>query len=100
VHWLLHHIVVVDRAMAHQLNASEPALAARVASALLQDVTEDLTDSERHLLAELRRANEELEKQVEERTRELRDSNRRLQVDLDAARAEIVRLKAEIAAKA
>lgn len=100
VHWLLHHIVVVDRAMAHQLNAAEPALAARVAAALLQDVTEDLTDSERHLLAELRRANDELEKKVAEHTRELRETNRKLQTDLDAARAEIARLKAELAAKA
>jgi hemerythrin len=98
VHWLLHHIVVVDRAMAHQLNAAEPEMAARVAAALLQDVTEDLTDSERHLLAELRRANDELEKQVEEHTRELRETNRKLQTDLDAARAEIHRLKAELAA--
>ena len=94
VHWLLHHIVVVDRAMAQQLNAADPELKARVAAALTQDVTDDLTESERHLLAELRRANEELEKQVEERTRELREANRRLQTDLDAARAEIQRLKA------
>ncbi len=98
VHWLLHHIVVVDRAMAQQLNASEPELKARVAAALMQEMTDDLTESERHLLAELRRANEELESQVEERTRELRELNRRLQTDLDAARAEIQRLKAELAA--
>lgn len=98
VHWLLHHIVVVDRAMAQQLNASEPELKARVAAALMQEMTDDLTESERHLLAELRRANEELENQVEERTRELRELNRRLQSDLDAARAEIQRLKAELAA--
>ena len=99
VHWLLHHIVVVDRAMAQQLNASDPELKARVAAALMQEMTDDLTESERHLLAELRRANDELEKQVEDRTRELRDTNRRLQTDLDAARAEILRLKAEIAAR-
>jgi nitrate/nitrite-specific signal transduction histidine kinase len=84
--------------MAQQLNASEPELKARVAAALMQDVTDDLTESERHLLAELRRANEELENQVDERTRELRDVNRKLQTDLDAARAEIQRLKAELAA--
>ncbi len=93
VHWLLHHIVVVDRAMAQQLNAADPQLKARVAAALTQDVTDDLTDSERHLLAELRRANDELETQVEERTRELREVNRGLQTELDAARAEIQRLK-------
>lgn len=98
VHWLLHHIVVVDRAMAQQLNASDPELKARVAAALMQEMTDDLTDSERHLLAELRRANDELEKQVDERTRELREANRMLQSDLDAARAEIQRLKAALAA--
>ncbi len=98
VHWLLHHIVVVDRAMAHQLNASEPELAARVAAALLQDVTDDLTDSERHLLSELRRANDELEKQVAERTRELRSDRLRLEQELAQAHAEIKNLKARLAA--
>lgn len=99
VHWLLHHIVVVDRAMAHQLNAAEPELAARVAAALLQDVTDDLTDSERHLLSELRRANDELEKQVAERTRELRNDRVRLEQELAQARAEIQDLKARLAAR-
>jgi len=100
VHWLLHHIVVVDRAMAQQLTATEPQLKARVEAALMQEMADDLTESERHLLNELRRANEELEKEVEERTRELRENNRRLQKDLDAARAEILRLKTELAGKA
>lgn len=99
VHWLLHHIVVVDRAMAHQLTSSEPEMAARVAAALLQDVTDDLTDSERHLLSELRRANDELERQVAERTRELRDDRLRLEQELAAARAEINTLKAALAAR-
>lgn len=99
VHWLLHHIVVVDRAMAHQLNAAEPELAARVAAALLQDVTDDLTDSERHLLSELRRANDELGKQVAERTRELRNDRVRLEQELAQARAEIQDLKARLAAR-
>jgi hemerythrin-like metal-binding protein len=99
VHWLLHHIVVVDRAMAHQLNAAEPELAARVAAALLQDVTDDLTDSERHLLAELRRANDELEKQVAERTRDLRNDRLRLEQELAQARSEIKDLKAQLAAR-
>lgn len=99
VHWLLHHIVVVDRAMAHQLNAAEPELAARVAAALLQDVTDDLTDSERHLLSELRRANDELEKQVAERTRDLRNDRLRLEQELAQARSEIKDLKAQLAAR-
>lgn len=93
VHWLLHHIVVVDRAMAHQLNAAGHDLDKRVAAALLQDVTEDLTDSERHLLAELRRANEELERQVLERTRVLSERNRKLETDLREMSALVERLK-------
>jgi hemerythrin-like metal-binding protein len=98
VHWLLHHIVVVDRAMAHQLNAAEPELGARVAAALTQDVTEDLTESERHLLSELRRANDELERQVEDRTRALTEKNNQLEAELRAARAEVERLGAQLVA--
>lgn len=98
VHWLLHHIAVVDRAMAHQLNAAEPQLAARVAAALMQDVTDDLTESERHLLSELRRTNEELERQVLERTRVLSDRNRQLEAELRALQAEVARLSAQLAA--
>lgn len=82
VHWFLHHIVVVDRAMAHQLNAAEPELAARVAAALTQHVTEELTDSERHLLAELRRVNEELERKIDERTQALSEKNSKLEAEL------------------
>ncbi len=93
VHWLLHHIVVVDRAMAHQLNSAGPDLDKRVAMALLQDVTDDLTDSERHLLAELRRANDELELQVRERTRELSEQNSKLEADLREMSALVERLK-------
>jgi hemerythrin len=99
VHWLLHHIAVVDRAMAHQLNATEPELGARVAAALMQDVTDDLTDSERQLLAELRRANEELERQVHERTRQLSDRNRVLEAELREARAQIEKLAAQLASR-
>lgn len=83
--------------MAQQLNAKDPEIKSRVAAALTKEMTDDLSKSERHLLAELRRANEELELQVEEGTRELREANRRLQTDLDAARGEIQRLKAELA---
>lgn len=96
VHWLLHHIVVVDRAMAHQLNAAGPDLDRRVAAALLQDVTEDLTDSERHLLAELRRANDELELQVGERTRALVEQNSRLEADLRKMTALVEKMSAEL----
>jgi hemerythrin len=97
VHWLLHHIVVVDRAMAHQLNSAGPDLDKRVAAALLQDVTEDLTDSERHLLAELRRANDELELQVRERTRVLVEQNSRLEADLREKSALVEEMSAELA---
>ena len=93
VHWLLHHIVVVDRAMAHQLNAAGPDLDKRVAAALMQDVTEDLTDSERHLLAELRRTNEELEQQVLERTRVLTEQNRKLEAELREVSAQVEQLR-------
>ncbi len=96
VHWLLHHIVVVDRAMAQQLNAADPQLAARVAAALTQTVVDDLTDSERHLLNELRRANEQLERQVHERTRVLSERNGKLEAELGAARAEIERLRLQL----
>lgn len=99
VHWLLHHIVVVDRAMAQQLNAADPELAARVAAALTQTVVDDLTDSERHLLNELRRANEQLERQVLERTRVLSERNGRLEAELGEARAEIERLRLQLAGR-
>ena len=85
VHWLLHHIAVVDRAMARLLTTSEPPIAERVAVALKPHMNDELSDSERHLLSELRRANDELEKQVSERTEtlalrtnELELANRRL----------------------
>jgi hemerythrin-like metal-binding protein len=99
VHWLLHHIAVVDRAMAHQLNAAEPELAARVAAALTQEVTDDLTESERHLLSELRRTNENLERQVQERTRALEQKNRELEAELRTLRAEVARLSAQLASR-
>lgn len=82
VHWLLHHIAVVDRAMAKQLNATEPPVSANQAVAMMQDVTDDLTDSERHLLSELRRANEALEQQVRERTKVLSEANDKLAADV------------------
>jgi hemerythrin-like metal-binding protein len=97
VHWLLHHIVVVDRAMAHQVNSASPDLEQRVAAALLQDVTEDLTDSERHLLAELRRANEQLERQVLERTRILTEQNQKLEAGLREMSARVEQMAAELA---
>ncbi|MCX7148773.1 MAG: bacteriohemerythrin [Rhodocyclales bacterium] len=95
VHWFLHHIVVVDRAMAHQLNAAEPELAARVAAALMQHVTEELTDSERHLLAELRRVNEELERKIDERTQVLTAKNSKLEAELREVTALVERMSRE-----
>ena len=97
VHWLLHHIVVVDGAMAHQLNASEPDLDKHVAAALLKDVTEDLTDSERHLLSELRRANDELERQVKERTTTLTEQNSKLEAKLHEMSVLVEKLSADLA---
>jgi len=52
VHWFLHHIVVVDRTMTHQLNAGQADLAARLAAASLQHLTDELSESERRLLVE------------------------------------------------
>ncbi|TRZ93310.1 MAG: hypothetical protein D4R84_10650 [Rhodocyclaceae bacterium] len=92
VHWLLHHIVVVDRAMVHQLNAAEPALAARIAVTMMQNVTDELTDSERHLLSELRRANAELERQVQLRTQALSEKNSKLEAELREMSALVERL--------
>lgn len=95
VHWLLHHIVVVDRAMAQQLTATEPELAQRVAAAMMQNVTDELTDSERQLLAELRRANDELEQQVRARTQALSAANNKLEADMKEMSATIERLRRE-----
>lgn len=52
VDWFLHHIVVVDRAMTHQLDAAEPDLAARLATVRLQHLADELPEAERRLLAE------------------------------------------------
>lgn len=96
VHWLLHHIAVVDRAMADQLSATEPGPAARLAAARRHDTALYLTDAERQLIAELRRANKELEAQVSLHAGELQETNRRLQSALDATRAEVARLRGGI----
>ena len=82
VHWFLHHIVVVDRAMTHQLGAGQSDLSARVAAARLQHVTDELTESQRRFLAELRRANDDVERQVQERTLALTDRNSQLEAEL------------------
>jgi hemerythrin len=98
VHWLLHHIAVVDRAMAHQINIAAGAdLDARVAAALLQDTTENLTDSERYLLTELRRANDQLEQQVRERTRALTEQNLKLEAELREMSALVEQRSVELA---
>ncbi len=93
VHWLLHHIAVVDRAMAQQLSASEPGLAARLAAVRRHDPTATLADAERQVIAELRRANKELEARVGLHVKELQETKHRLQTDLDATRAEAARLR-------
>lgn len=100
VHWLLHHIVVVDRAMVAQLHEADRPLATRVSAALTQDVVDDLTESERHLLRELRRANEELERQVEERTRVLSEANQVLEAQLRELRAKVATLESRLAGAA
>ena len=82
VHWFLHHIAVVDRAMAHQLDAAEPDLAARLAAARLHDAAAGLTEAERRLLADLRHAADDVERQVEERTRALTERNSELEARL------------------
>ena len=92
VHWFLHHIVVVDRMMAQQINAAEPDLAARVAAASLRNVAGRLTESERHLLGQLRHANEELEQQMLERTMAWSARNSRLEAELSEMSALVERL--------
>jgi len=97
VHWLLHHIAVVDRAMMHQINiAAGSDLGTRVAAALLQDTAENLTDSERYLLTELRRANDQLEQQVRERTRALTEQNLKLEAELREMSALVEQRSAEL----
>lgn len=91
VHWFLHHIVVVDRAMAAELNTAGNDLPARIAVARLQNVTDELTESERQLLAELRRASEDIERQVEVRTQALTQENRQLRAELDELKARLER---------
>lgn len=63
VHWLLHHIVVVDREMSDQYRAGGTETAARFQS-LAQGFSDDLEESERHLIADLQHENNELAKQV------------------------------------
>lgn len=69
VHWLLHHIVVVDRDMARQFHAAGPELATHF-QALAQGLTDNLVESERHLIADLQHANAALARQLEELRRE------------------------------
>lgn len=92
VHWFLHHIVVVDRVMAQQINATEPDLAARVAAASLRKLADQLTESERHQLGQLRHANEELEQQMLERTMAWSARNSRLEAELSEMSALVERL--------
>ena len=83
--------------MAHQLDSADPELEKRLAAALMHDVTGGLNDSERYLLAELRRANQELELQVRQRTRILNDQKYKLEAALREKSALIEKMSAELA---
>lgn len=89
--------MVVDKAMAHQLDSADPELDKRVAAVLTRDVAGGLSDSERYLLAELRRANQELELQVRQRTRILNDQKYKLEAALREKSALIEKMSAELA---
>ncbi len=82
VHWLLHHIVVIDRTMVTQLNASAEKLAGRSVATMMEQVTNELTDSERHLLNELRLTNEALERELLERTAAMSATNSKLEAEI------------------
>ena len=64
---------------------------------LTRDVAGGLSDSERYLLAELRRANQELELQVRQRTRILNDQKYKLEAALREKSALIEKMSAELA---
>ena len=49
----------------------------------------------RHLLAELRRVNEELERKIDERTRVLTEANNKLEADLREMSALVEQMRAE-----
>lgn len=100
VHWFLHHIVVVDRNMASQLNSSDSELDARVAAALSRDDAEELTETERYLLGELRRANDELEHRMNEQTSALIARNNLLEAELQTMQARVAELTARLEASA
>lgn len=65
VHWLLHHIVVVDHDMAKQHLAVAPDIAAK-ARAQTRRLTDDLIESEHHLISDLLHANAALTRQLDE----------------------------------
>jgi hemerythrin len=71
VHWLLHHIVVVDREMAQRLHAADPHIDTATAMHQATDTTAELHDSERHLLAEMQHSITDLRGQLEECAAEL-----------------------------
>lgn len=98
VNWLLHHIVVVDREMASELKVADPKFDRPDSGTLARQVTDELTESERHLFAELRRAYGDLEDQVGERTRVLMDRNRALEMELREMTAKVTHLSQDLEA--
>jgi hemerythrin-like metal-binding protein len=96
VHWLLHHIVVIDRAMVSQRKENEWKVADRAVVSMMKELTEELTDSERHLLDELRRANVELERELLEQTTALKAENSKLQADVREMSQTIAGLRAAL----
>jgi hemerythrin len=94
VHWLLHHIVVIDRTMVSQLNENAEKFADRTVATMMEQITEELTDSERHLLDELRRANEALERELLERTAAMSAANNKLEAEVHEMSRIIAELRA------
>lgn len=88
MHWLLHHIMVVDHEMARHLNASDPHIDEKLAASLADTTTLEFTDAERQLLNELQHSNAELKRQLQETT-----------AALDTARTELAALRGQLAAR-
>lgn len=78
LHWLLHHIMVVDHEMARHLQADNAQVDARQAADLANLTTVELTDSERHLLAEMQRTTADLERQLRETQQALEETRAEL----------------------
>ena len=87
LHWLLHHIMVIDNDMARQLKAEDPH-DPRATEVLAAQTTVELSDSERHLLAEAQQATGELEAELRETKQALEEA----QTELAAAKRMIAEL--------